>query len=121
VNLTLEKIAVAAERLKLSHVADNAPALAEAAAEKNLSYTEFLEQLLAAEVAAANVRTTDALMRLASFPFKKTLEEFDFKFQPQVKKKQVKELATCAFIERAENVILLGPPGVGKTHCQTLS
>lgn len=115
-NLTLEKIAVAAERLKLPYMAENAAILAEQAAEKGQSYTEFLEKLLDAEVAAADIRATDALMRLASFPFKKTLEEFDFKFQPQVKRKQVMELASCAFIERAENVILLGPPGVGKTH-----
>ena len=98
---------------------ENASILAETAAEKGLSYTEFLEQLLAAEVAAADERATDVLMRMAGFPFRKTLDEFEFKFQPQVKKRQLKELATCAFIERAENLILLGPPRVGKTHCQT--
>jgi DNA replication protein DnaC len=119
VNLALERIALSAERLRLPHMAENAPTLAEEAAEKNLSYTEFLERLLAAEVAAADERAVDALMRMSGFPFKKTLEEFEFRFQPQVKKRQLKELASCAFLERAENLIFLGPPGVGKTHCQT--
>lgn len=115
-DLTLEKIAVAAERLRLPHMAENAPQLAEEAAEKGQSYTEFLELLLSAEVAAANERAADVLTHMAGFPFKKTLDEFEFKFQPQVKKRQLKELASCAFVGRAENLIFLGPPGVGKTH-----
>lgn len=115
-NLTLEEIAVAAERLRLPHLAANASVIAEEAADKDLSYTEFLERLLKAEVAAADERATETLLRLSGLPYQRTLAEFDFKFQPSVQKKQLKELASCAFIERAENVVLLGPPGVGKTH-----
>jgi DNA replication protein DnaC len=53
---------------------------------------------------------------LAKFPFIKTLESFDFSFQPSIDAKIIRELATCAFIDRAENLVLLGPPGVGKSH-----
>ena len=69
-----------------------------------------------AQAEAADRRAADTLLRLAGFPQKKSLEEFDFSFQPGVSRKQVKELAGCAFVERAENLILLGPPGVCKTH-----
>ena len=53
---------------------------------------------------------------IARFPFHKRLESFDFKFQPSIDPKVIKELATCRFIADADNVLLLGPPGVGKTH-----
>jgi len=54
--------------------------------------------------------------KLSRLPHKKTLKEFDFSFQPSIDEKLVKELATMAFVHRAENAVLLGPPGVGKTH-----
>lgn len=53
---------------------------------------------------------------LARFPFVKALDSFDFAYQPSIDRKQVLQLASCHFIEHGENVILLGPPGVGKTH-----
>lgn len=56
------------------------------------------------------------LAKTATLPFGRSLEELDFSFQPSVKERQLRELASCAFIERRENVIFLGPPGVGKTH-----
>ena len=55
-------------------------------------------------------------IRVARFPWVKTLEQFDFSFQPSIDRKVVRELATLGFVDRAENVIILGPPGVGKTH-----
>ena len=55
-------------------------------------------------------------MRLAHLPFQRTLDDFDFGFQPSIDKRQVKELATLGFVHDAANVLLLGPPGVGKTH-----
>lgn len=115
-NLSLERISIAAERLRLPALSGNVAALAEQAAKDELSYTEFLEKILLAEVEAADRRTSEALLRLAGFPYRKTLDDFDFSFQPSVPKKQLKELAGCAFVERAENVVFLGPPGVGKTH-----
>jgi len=58
----------------------------------------------------------EMLSKVATLPFRRTLEEFDFAFQPSVKERQLRELAGCAFIERKENIIFLGPPGVGKSH-----
>jgi DNA replication protein DnaC len=116
VNLELERIALHAQRLNLHTVADVTPLLAEDAAKNNQSYTEFLERVLRSEAEAADSRATDMIMKTASFPFVRTLEDFDFAFQASVSRKQVRELASCAFIERRENLIFLGPPGVGKSH-----
>lgn len=90
--------------------------LAQEVVTKEWSFTGFAEALLQAQADAADARAADTIQRLAGFPMRKTLDEFDYSFQPSVNKKQVAELASCAFIERAENVVLLGPPGVGKTH-----
>jgi len=61
-------------------------------------------------------RGIEARLRLARFPWIKTLERFDFDFQPSLDRRQVRELAGMSFVERAHNVVILGPPGVGKTH-----
>jgi DNA replication protein DnaC len=115
-NLSLERIAVASERLHLPDLPGIVAAMAEEAAAKELSFTDFVEQVLAAQVEASDRRATETVMRLASFPMRKTIEEFDFSFQPSINRKQIVELAGCTFVERAENVVLLGPPGVGKSH-----
>lgn len=115
-NLEQERIALFCQRLNLHTIADQAAEVAEEAAAKSLSYTAFLERVLRREAEAADTRATDVILATASFPFRRTLEEFDFAFQPSVNRKQLQELAGCAFIERHENVIFLGPPGVGKSH-----
>lgn len=115
-NLSEERLTHFAERLRLPDVPGLAPALAQEAAEKDWSFLTFAEVLLQAQSEATDARACDTLQRLAGFPARKTIDVFDFAFQPSVNKKQVAELASCAFVERAENVILLGPPGVGKTH-----
>lgn len=88
----------------------------EEASRDNLSYTDFLDSLLSQEIAAKTEKNVAMRTSMAKFPFVKTLESFDFNFQPSIDKKRIKELATCRFIANGENVILLGPPGVGKTH-----
>lgn len=88
----------------------------EEAAKGNISYSEFLDQLLSQEVSSKKEKNISMRTSMARFPFVKTLESFDFNFQPSIDKKKIKELATCRFIANGENVILLGPPGVGKTH-----
>lgn len=115
-NLALERIALASERLHLPDLPGIVAALAEDAAAAEVSLTDFVDAVLAAQVEASDRRATETVMRLASFPMRKSIEEFDFSFQPSVNRKQVLELSGCAFVERAENVVLLGPPGVGKTH-----
>jgi DNA replication protein DnaC len=75
-----------------------------------------IESLLGAQIALRNNRRLEAAMRSSRLPAVKTLADFDFSFQPSVKREQIESLHTLSFIERRENVILLGPPGVGKTH-----
>jgi DNA replication protein DnaC len=114
VNLALERIAMHATRLRRPQLAENLPALAEEAARSEWSYTELVERLLAEEVAALDRRTIEMLEKVATLPFGRSLAEFDFGFQPSVKERQLRELASCAFIERRENVIFLGPSGGGQ-------
>ena len=90
--------------------------LAQEAAKHDWTYLEFLDQLLEAEVSARYERDVAMKTKLAHFPFTKTLDQFDFAFQPTVSERQVRELATLSFVANGENVLLLGPPGVGKTH-----
>jgi len=88
----------------------------DSAATKQLTYQEMLEQLLSAEVEARREQYLSTRTKLAHFPFQRTIEQFDFSFQPSIDERLVKELAGLAFVAEATNVLLLGPPGVGKTH-----
>ena len=88
----------------------------DAAASKQMPYPEMLADLLGVEVSARRERYLTTRTRLAKLPFHRTLEQFDFAFQPSIDERQVKELATLAFVSEATNLLLLGPPGVGKTH-----
>ena len=91
-------------------------ALLQHAAEKELAYSDFLEQVLGEEVAAKTSKNVTMRTSMARFPFVKPLETFDFGYQPSIDKKQIQSLASCHFIEHGDNVVVLGPPGVGKTH-----
>jgi DNA replication protein DnaC len=77
---------------------------------------DAIEQLLGAQITLRNNRRLQAAMRSSRLPVVKTLADFDFTFQPSLKREQVESLHTLGFVERRENVILFGPPGVGKTH-----
>ena len=105
--------------LKLSAVAERlAGALEEAEAEKP-GYTRFLYDLLAVEVAADRERRLERRLRFAKLPEHKTLEQFDWDAQPSIDRRLVEELATLRFVEEKSNVLLIGPPGVGKTMLAT--
>jgi DNA replication protein DnaC len=112
----LEQLQEQMKSLKLVTTAEELPLLVQEASRADMSYTEFLGGLVQRELAAKQERHTTMKTTMARFPFHKTLDSFDFKFQPSIEAKVVKELATCRFIANAENVLLLGPPGVGKTH-----
>ena len=103
-------------RLRLTRLPDCLDGVAEQAAKEQWTYVEFLDHLLTAEVAARAERDIAMKTKLAHFPFVKTLEQFDFGYQPGLDARQVKELATLRFVARGENLLLLGPPGTGKTH-----
>src|SRR6516164_5672434 len=92
------------------------PALADRAREESWSYEHFAEALLSTEVSARDSHGGESRIKTARFPARKTLEEFDFTFQRSVKKTVVEHLGQLDFLHAKENVILLGPPGTGKTH-----
>lgn len=88
----------------------------EEASKGNLGYDEYLALLLEEEIRHKTDASLKARIGKAKFPFLKTMEGFDFGFQPELKHKEVIGLGALAFIESKNNVIFLGPPGVGKTH-----
>jgi DNA replication protein DnaC len=104
------------EQLGLTEAAAVIESRLDDAARKEISYAEFLTDLLSVETNARRERYLVTRTRLAHFPFRRSLETFDFSFQPSVDERQIRELSTLAFVADAANVILLGPPGVGKTH-----
>jgi len=77
---------------------------------------EVLDYLLAEEAKTKKNRAVENQIKMSGFPYRKTLEQFDFDFQPSINKEQIMELATMRFVENKENVVFLGTPGVGKTH-----
>ena len=89
---------------------------AQKTAKDEIAYSDFLEALLREEMAGRTVRKQTMMTRLAGFPAIKTLEQFNYDFAKGVKRSQIEELAGLGFIERNENVVLVGPSGVGKTH-----
>jgi DNA replication protein DnaC len=110
------RIAELCAELKLNSVPENYSAHAQAAAAKDATFSDFLENTLRGEREARRTRSRDMLTRTAGFPAIKTLDSYDFGFATGAPRGQIMELASLAFIERAENVVMLGPSGVGKTH-----
>lgn len=115
-DVTYERVQSALSRLKLTRMPDALDRLAEDAAGQQWTYIEFLDRLLEVEVSGRYEREVAMKTKLAHFPLVKTLDGFDFSFQPSVPERQVRELATMRFVANGENVLLLGPPGTGKTH-----
>lgn len=103
-------------RLHLGYVADRLDALLSEAARREPTYLDFLDSFLQEEIGSKQRKRIAMGIQIAHFPTVKTLEDFDFKFQPSVDAKLIRELATGRYISLAENVLLFGPPGVGKTH-----
>lgn len=112
----ISRITAAAERLKLPHTAAGAADAAARAEQAQLGYLDFLDQLLEDEVTHRESGRFRNALKLSGLPHHKTLEDFDFAFQPGVDARRLKDLAAMEFVERKANVALLGPPGVGKTH-----
>jgi DNA replication protein DnaC len=115
-NLQHESLLSLCQTLNLPFIAQGYALASQQAAEKEAAYSDFLEGLLRMEAAGRQVRKQSTLTRLAGFPAIKTLDDFDYAFAVGIKKSQVDELAGLGFIERQENVVLVGPSGVGKTH-----
>jgi DNA replication protein DnaC len=103
-------------RLRLGRVAEQLDALLSDAARTEPTYMDFLDVILREEVGAKQRKRVAMGIQIAHFPTVKTLDDFDFKFQPSVDQKLIRELAVGRYIAQAENVLVFGPPGVGKTH-----
>ena len=102
--------------LRLGYVAQRLDAVLSDAARTEPTYLDFLDGVLRQEVDAKQ-RTRVAMgLKIAHFPTVKTLDDFDFKFQPSVDQRLVRELATARFLAQAENLLIFGAPCVGKTH-----
>jgi DNA replication protein DnaC len=113
---TASELAHLFRSLKAPAAARALPVLADRAREESWSYERFAEVLLGTEVSARESHGGDGRIKTARFPARKTLEEFDFTFQRSVKKQVVEHLGQLDFLHGKQNVILLGPPGTGKTH-----
>lgn len=105
-----------ATRLGLTHLAEHLPELLHRADASKLGYLEFLDLVTGEETATRDGRRFAHTLKLAGLPHHKTLDEFQFSFQPDLDVRKIRDLATLTFIETHSNVALLGPPGVGKTH-----
>jgi DNA replication protein DnaC len=114
--LVMERLQANLSRLRLARVSAVLNDIVTAAQQESKSHLDFLDELLEEEVAHKEQFRVEKALKIAGLPFVKTIDEFDFPFQPKLDKQQVKNLFDLSFIERKENVIFLGPPGVGKTH-----
>jgi len=106
-------------KLRLGHAASVLEAHHQSAINSKLGYLEFLEALIDDELSTRENKGVDKRLRAARFPLVKTLEEFDFGFQPSIDAMKIKSLASCEFVTRHETVMFIGPPGVGKSHLAT--
>jgi DNA replication protein DnaC len=114
--LAYERLHANLATLKLDVVASTMDSYLELAAKEGKSMVEVLDHLLEQETSSRNASAMETRLKLAGFPAKKTLEDFDLSFQPSIDKAVIEELRTLRFIHNAETVCLLGPPGVGKSH-----
>ncbi|MBA4544270.1 MULTISPECIES: IS21-like element helper ATPase IstB [Thermoactinomyces] len=112
----LEQVRFRLEELGLHRASELLDVRLKAAQHAQYTYLAFLGELLEAELTERKRRNLEVRTKLARLPYRKSLDDFDFSFQPSLDERFVRELATMTFVQRNENLILLGPPGVGKTH-----
>jgi DNA replication protein DnaC len=113
---TYERLVGHLDRLGLWRAKEILPELLKDTEQSPAGHAAVLDRLLEEEIAAREERRIKGALRLSGLPFLKTLDTFDFAFQPSLDRAQVMDLASLAFLARKENILLLGPPGVGKSH-----
>jgi DNA replication protein DnaC len=114
--LVSSRIQVSAIKLGLPHLAKTPHEFTDRADTESMGYLEFLDLVLEEELAVRDERRFRTGLRLSKLPHHKTLDDYDFSFQPDLEPRKVRDLATLAFVQAKANVALLGPSGVGKTH-----
>jgi DNA replication protein DnaC len=112
----MERIEANLSRLRMPRVREVLLSYLKAAEEHEKSYLSFLDELLEEEVAQKEQRRVETVLRVSGLPFIKTIDDFDFTFHPRLDRQRVLALFDLTFIKQKENVVFLGPPGVGKTH-----
>ena len=112
----LVQIKESLKNIKCNHTANALESTIELAKQKDLSYLEFIHELLNHEISNRKKTQIKRFLKMTNFPCIKTIDEFDFKFQTTISKKEVNEWLTFSWIDQRKNKILMGPPGVGKTH-----
>ena len=117
--MIMERIRENLTSLKMKHTLDILDNYLERAVKDNLNIVEVLDHILTEESRQKFKRAIETQIQTSGFPMRKELKDFDFSFQPSIDKRQIDELATMRFLENGENIVLLGPPGVGKTHLAT--
>ena len=118
-NTTYNQLCSNLEQLKLSQMLIHLDEITDFVTSNNLSFTEGLQKLSNYEVDFKEKNASKSMIKAAAFPFVKELKDYDFSFQPTVNEQELKELATLGFLEKHENIVFLGPSGVGKTHLAT--
>src|SRR6202049_329583 len=113
---TLDRLRTTLTGLNLTAIDARLEPLLESASKNESAYADFLLEVMSTEADARRQRYLKTRLQLAHLPYMKTFDQFDFAFQPSIDERQVRELRTLRFVHEASNVILLGPPGVGKTH-----
>ncbi len=111
-----QKVGEALRQLGLDVSLGQLDQAAQAAAAGGWSYTHFLGYLLEGELRFRHEKTVRLSLQFARLPYQKRIDDFDFKEQPSIDKRLIEELATLRFLSEGRNIVLLGPPGVGKTH-----
>jgi DNA replication protein DnaC len=111
-----DELVTVLKRLRMSGVLQTLDLRVRQAVDENLDQTEFLYRLLHDEVERRDAKQLQLRLNRANFEYERTLEGFDFQFNPRIPKTRIVDLATCHFVDRKESVLLLGPTGTGKSH-----